>query len=105
MAVIDAWIEPGTTVMSDCWGAYRDLNEQGYTHYTVNHRIGFVDQCTGAHTNTREYMASCEGLPKALQPAGGLHLSPCQLYVRSAVRRKCTHSQNSCTSSPQQTEA
>jgi transposase-like protein len=23
MAVIDAWIEPGTTVISDCWGAYR----------------------------------------------------------------------------------
>jgi transposase-like protein len=26
MTVIDAWIEPGTTVISDCWGAYRDLD-------------------------------------------------------------------------------
>jgi hypothetical protein len=36
MAVIDAWIEPGTTVISNCWGAYRDLDAQGYTHRTVN---------------------------------------------------------------------
>ena len=32
MAVIDAQIEPGTTVTSDCWGAYHDLDAQVYTH-------------------------------------------------------------------------
>jgi transposase-like protein len=54
MAVIDTWIEPGPTVISDCWDAYRNLDAQGYTQYTVNHSIGFVDQRTGAHTNTIE---------------------------------------------------
>jgi hypothetical protein len=54
MAVIDACIEPGTTVISDCWGAYRDLDAEGYTHRTVNHTIGFFDELTGAHTNTTE---------------------------------------------------
>jgi hypothetical protein len=54
MAVIDAWIEPGTTVISDCWGAYRNLDTHGYTHHTVNHSIEFVERRTGAHTNTTE---------------------------------------------------
>jgi transposase-like protein len=54
MAVIDEWIGPGTTVISDCWGAYRNLNAQGYTQLTVNHTLQFVDQQTGAHTNTIE---------------------------------------------------
>jgi hypothetical protein len=54
MAVIDAWIEPSTTVVSECWGAYRDLDTRGYAHCTVNHSIGFVDQRNGAHTNTVE---------------------------------------------------
>jgi transposase-like protein len=61
MAVIDTWMEPGTTVISDCCGAYRDLDGQGYTHCTVNHSIRFVDQRTCAHTNNRKYMAPCEG--------------------------------------------
>jgi len=25
MAVLRDWIEPGTTVISDCWSAYRDI--------------------------------------------------------------------------------
>jgi len=54
MAVIDAWIEPGTTVISDCWGACRDLDAEGYTHRTVNHSIGFVDERTGANTKIIE---------------------------------------------------
>ena len=32
MAAISEWIEPGTTVISDCWAAYQDLDAHGYTH-------------------------------------------------------------------------
>jgi transposase-like protein len=44
MTVIDTWIEPGTTVISNCWAAYRNLDAQGYTHRTVNHTISFVSE-------------------------------------------------------------
>jgi hypothetical protein len=55
VAIIRDWIEPGTAVISDCWGAYHELPNQGYTHHTVNHSINFVDPITGAHTNTTEW--------------------------------------------------
>jgi transposase-like protein len=54
MAIIRDSIEPGTTVISDSWGAYGDLESQGYTHRTVKQSIAFVDPFTGAHTNTIE---------------------------------------------------
>ena len=54
MTIIRDCIEPGTTVISDSWAAYRDLGAQGYTHHTGNHSIQFVNPKTGAHTNTIE---------------------------------------------------
>ena len=54
IAAIAARIEHGTTVISDCWGAYRELDTHGYTHHTVNHSIEFVDQRPGAQTNSIE---------------------------------------------------
>jgi len=54
MAVLRDWIEPGTTVISDCWTAYRDIETHNYTHKIVNHTIGFVYVHTVAHTNTIE---------------------------------------------------
>jgi len=52
--ICEAWIELGTTVISDCWGAYGDLDSQSFTHRTVNHSTNFVDTYTGDHTNTIE---------------------------------------------------
>jgi hypothetical protein len=53
-AIIHAWIEPGTRVISDCWGAYRGIDTQNFTHRTVNHSTHFVDPDNGDHTNTIE---------------------------------------------------
>ena len=52
VAIIRDWIEPGTSVISDNWAAYCNLESEGFTHRTVNHSIHFVDPDTGAHTNT-----------------------------------------------------
>jgi transposase-like protein len=53
-AIIRDRIEPGTTVISDGWRAYQNLESLGYTHRTVNHSLYFVHPDTGDHTNTIE---------------------------------------------------
>jgi len=41
--VIYRRIARGSIIHSDCWRAYNTLNDNGYTHYTVNHSENFVD--------------------------------------------------------------
>jgi len=54
MAVVSAWMVPCTTVISDYWAVYQDLEAHGYTHHNLNHSIAFVDERPGAHTNMIE---------------------------------------------------
>lgn len=52
--IIQKWVLPETEVISDGWKGYTSLKKEGYVHLTVNHKKGFVDRKTGAHTNTIE---------------------------------------------------
>jgi len=54
IGITKQWILPGTTIISDCWPAYSSLREEGYTHFTVNHSVEFVNDTNGAQTNTIE---------------------------------------------------
>lgn len=54
--IIQRFVAPGTTIISDCWRSYNCLAEKGYNHLTVNHSINFVDPSTGATTNHVERM-------------------------------------------------
>jgi transposase-like protein len=47
-------IKRGSIIYSDCWKGYKDLNEMGYYHYTVNHSQEFINRVNGVHTNTIE---------------------------------------------------
>jgi len=38
----------GTTVISDCWTLYRDVEDHGYTHQSMSHMIAVVDELVGA---------------------------------------------------------
>jgi transposase-like protein len=98
MTIISDWIEPGTTAISDYWGAYNNLGSQGYTRRTVNHSIHFVDPDTGAHTNTIE---STWRRVKGSTTAGMItnFISRTTCSRRGARRGACHLSYNSCISS------
>ena len=65
MAAVDKWdeatllplierhIAKGTTIISDCWKAYINLEKHGYKHEMVNHSKEFVNS-EGFHTNKIE---------------------------------------------------
>ena len=50
LPIIKKWIKPGTTIISDCWKAYTNLEKYGYTHKTLNHSEEFVNK-DGDSTN------------------------------------------------------
>lgn len=52
--LIQAEVEPGTTLHSDEWPAYKGIDQHGYVHKTVNHSENFVDPESGAHTQLIE---------------------------------------------------
>lgn len=52
-------IEQGTTIHSDSWAAYKQIEaipNKNYTHYCVNHSQNFVNPQNGSHTQTVERM-------------------------------------------------
>ena len=49
ISIIQRWVAPGTTIMTDQWGAYNSLSPCGYDHRTVNHSQNFVSP-EGNHT-------------------------------------------------------
>ena len=52
--LIKKHVAPGITIMTDCWKGYAGLNQQGFEHFTVNHKLHFVDPETGANIQTIE---------------------------------------------------
>ena len=54
LPIIQQYILPGTTIVSDCWAAYNNIANLGYQHLTVNHTYNFVGPIAHAHTNNVE---------------------------------------------------
>ena len=61
LPIIQQFILPGTTILSDQWAAYNNITScpEGYQHQTVNHSLHFVDPQTHAHTQNIENMWMC----------------------------------------------
>ena len=58
LPIIQQFILPGTTFVSDLWGAYNTVGNLGYAHLTVNHSVNFVDPLTFAHTTSANLLPS-----------------------------------------------
>ncbi|KCZ74712.1 hypothetical protein H311_04320, partial [Anncaliia algerae PRA109] len=52
--IIKEYVYEGTTIVTDCWGGYINLESLGYYHFQVNHTINFIDPLTGANTQAIE---------------------------------------------------
>ena len=52
--LIEQYIKPGTTILSDEWASYHQIPPASYAHLTVNHSINFVVPGTNIHTQTIE---------------------------------------------------
>ena len=52
LPILQAHVAPGSTVYSDQWAAYNNVQSLGNvaSHGTVNHLLNFVDPVTGIHT-------------------------------------------------------
>lgn len=51
--IISEHVLPRSTIKSNQWASYNGLNEEGFTHLTVNHSLEFVSQ-EGIHTQLIE---------------------------------------------------
>lgn len=54
LPIIKKYILPGTTIVSDCWKAYKCLQLEGFQHLRVNHSINFIHPETGTNTHMIE---------------------------------------------------
>ena len=49
--IIERHVEKGSTIFSDGWSAYSDLNNKGYKHFTVLHKYAFRKTYVNVDTN------------------------------------------------------
>lgn len=66
--VLKKYVLPGTTIYSDGWRAYRNLNEYGFIHDYVNHSENFLNPTNqNIHTQTieRKWRSLKDSFPKS----------------------------------------
>lgn len=54
LPIIERVVVPGSTIQSDEWAAYNQIETRGYIHKTVNHSKNFVNPNDGTHTQNIE---------------------------------------------------
>ena len=52
--LIQKHIEKGSSIFSDGWSAYYNLNDRGYDRFTVLHKFSFRKMCVHKLTNEQK---------------------------------------------------
>lgn len=52
--IIEEWVKPGTTIVSDCWKIYDCLSEEGYQQLAANHSISFAAATSASRSNVNQ---------------------------------------------------
>ncbi|VDK49657.1 unnamed protein product, partial [Anisakis simplex] len=86
MPLIYKHILPGTTIVSDCWASYSQIQGADYSHLTVNHSLNFVDPVTSACTNHIESL--WQKFKQAHRTRFGTHRTLLPAYIEEFVWRK-----------------
>lgn len=50
LPILRKYVRSGSKILSECWRAYKTVQQHGYIHYQVNHRWYFIHPQWGAHT-------------------------------------------------------
>ena len=88
LPIIQAHIATGTTIHSDEWAAYRNVNTlPGVAHHgTVNHSLNFVNPASGTHTqNVESYWNRVKGKLKRMK---GCHAHQISSYLDEFMWRE-----------------
>lgn len=85
-ALIQRSVLPGSDIHTDGWRAYQGLENLGYDHHVVNHRVEFV-AADGTHTQRIE--AQWRALRRVFTPGGRRHAHMADYLVEYIWRRKC----------------
>ena len=90
LPIIQAHVQPGTTIYSDEWRAYSQVQrlrlQNVSSHATVNHSLHFVDPSTGVHTqNIESYWSRVK---HRINHMKGLHHHLLALYLEEFMWRE-----------------
>ena len=62
-------VESGTTIISDSWKAYKNLEEMGFQHFKINHSVNFVNPFF-PEINTQKIESTWNTLRKLIKKKG-----------------------------------
>ena len=85
-AMIEGMAAPGATIWSDSWRGYAGLEDAGFSHGVVNHRLNYRDPETGVHTNRIE--GNWGAIKQYLRQHRATHRNRTEAYVHEYCFRR-----------------